>query len=246
VSRFGRPTDRRQHSSSFSRGNDRSKRSLALGIVELKFADGEWFSLRQVKPYVPGAKCCDIPCQLGDRDTKEFGGLVTQKEYENYYLRAEFKWGEKTYAPRDGKARDSGIQYNITGPLKVWPRMMEFQINEGGTGDMWVVGGTGVTVDGKVYESTSSGPGAYIRIPHIGRGPLVNVTGHRDPVNDLERLHGKWNVLELIVDHDRIIYFVNGKLSIVGTNANTTKGKILFQCEGSEVYFRKMKIAMLK
>jgi hypothetical protein len=177
---------------------------------------------------------------------EEFGGLVTQKEYENYYLRAEFKWGEKTYAPRDGKARDSGIQYNITGPLKVWPRMMEFQINEGGTGDMWVVGGTGVTVDGKVYESTSSGPRAYIRIPHIGRGPLVNVTGHRDPVNDLERLHGKWNVLELIVDHDRIIYFVNGKLSIVGTNANTTKGKILFQCEGSEVYFRKMKIAMLK
>lgn len=177
---------------------------------------------------------------------QEFGGLVTRKEYENYYLRAEFKWGEKTYPPRDGKARDSGIQYNITGPLKVWPRMMEFQINEGGTGDMWVVGGTGATVAGKVYESTTSGPGAYIRIPHIGRGPLVNVTGYRDPVNDLERPHGKWNLLELVVDHDRILYFVNGKLALLGTNANTTKGKILFQCEGSEVYFRNMKIAMLK
>ena len=35
---------------------------------------------------------------------QEFGGLVTQKEYGNYYLRAEFKWGEKTYPPRDGKA----------------------------------------------------------------------------------------------------------------------------------------------
>jgi hypothetical protein len=177
---------------------------------------------------------------------QEFGGLVTRKEYENYYLRAEFKWGEKTYPPRDGKARDSGIQYNITGPLKVWPRMMEFQINEGGTGDMWVVGGTGATVAGKVYESTTSGPGAYIRIPHIGRGQLVNVTGYRDPVNDLERPHGKWNLLELVVDHDRILYFVNRKLALLGTNANTTKGKILFQCEGSEVYFRNMKIAMLK
>jgi hypothetical protein len=177
---------------------------------------------------------------------QEFGGLVTQKEYANYYLRAEFKWGEKTYPPREGKARDSGIQYNITGPLKVWPRMMEFQINEGGTGDMWVVGGTGATVDGEVYESKSSGPGAYIRIPHIGRGPLVNVTGHRDPENDLERHHGKWNVLELVVDHDRIIYFVNGKLAIQASNANTTQGKILFQCEGSEVFFRHMKIAMLK
>src|SRR5436190_534299 len=49
---------------------------------------------------------------------QEFGGLVTQKEYRNFYLRAEFKWGEKTYEPRLGKARDSGIQYNITGPLK--------------------------------------------------------------------------------------------------------------------------------
>ena len=177
---------------------------------------------------------------------EEFGGLVTQKEYENYYLRAEFKWGEKTYPPRLNTARDSGIQYNISGPLKVWPRMMEFQINEGGTGDMWVVGGTAATVEGKVYESTSSGPGAYIRIPHTGRGPLVNVTGHRDPVNDLEKPHGQWNVLELVVDHDRIMYFVNGKLAILGTHTNTTQGKILFQCEGAEVYFRNMKIAMLK
>jgi hypothetical protein len=177
---------------------------------------------------------------------KEFGGLVTQKEYGNYYLRAEFKWGETTYEPRVSTARDSGIQFNITGPLRVWPRMMEFQINEGGTGDMWVVGGTGATVDGKVYESTSSGPGAYIRIPHIGRGPLVNVTGHHDPVNDLEKPHGRWNVLELVVDHDRIMYFVNGKLAILGTNVNTTQGKILFQCEGAEVYFRNVKIAMLK
>lgn len=177
---------------------------------------------------------------------QEFGGLVTQKEYGNYYLHAEFKWGEKTYPPRDGKARDSGIQFNITGPLKVWPRMMEFQINEGGTGDMWVVGGAGVTVGGKAYQSTSSGTDSYLRIAHIGRGPLVNVAGYRDPVADLEKPHGQWNVLELVVDHDRIIYFVNGKLAIMANNANTTQGKILFQCEGSEVYFRKMKIAMLK
>ena len=73
---------------------------------------------------------------------EEFGGLVTRKDYENYYLRAEFRWGDKMYAPRLGKTRDSGIQYNITGPLKVWSKLMEFQINEGGTGDMWVISGT--------------------------------------------------------------------------------------------------------
>ena len=178
---------------------------------------------------------------------QEFGGLVTQREFGNYYLRAEFKWGEKTYPPRLGKARDSGIQYNITGPLKVWSRMMEFQINEGGTGDIWVVSGTGMTVGGKIYQSTASpGPDQYIRIPHMGRGPLVNVTGYRDPVDDLEKPHGQWNVLELVVDHDRVLYFVNGKLANAGTSAHPNQGKILFQCEGSEVFFRKMKIASLK
>jgi hypothetical protein len=53
------------------------------------------------------------------------------------------------------------IQYNITGPLKVSPRMMGFHINEGGTGDMWVVGDTGAKVNRKVYESTSSEPSSY-------------------------------------------------------------------------------------
>lgn len=178
---------------------------------------------------------------------EEFGGLVTQKAYENYYLRAEFKWGEKMYPPRLGKSRDSGIQYNLTGPLKVWARMMEFQINEGGTGDMWVINGTGATVDGQTYLSTvEPGPKQYIRIPHIGRGPLVNVTGYRDSVDDLENPHGEWNVLELVVDHGRILYFVNGKSALVATQANTTHGKILFQCEGAEVYFRNMQLAHLK
>jgi hypothetical protein len=151
------------------------------------------------------------------------------------------------YPPRLGKSRDSGIQYNLTGPLKVWARMMEFQINEGGTGDIWVINGTGMTVNGKVFQSTDSpGPQQYIRIPHIGRGPLVNVTGYRDPVDDLEKPHGKWNLLELVVDHDRVLYFVNGKLANMGTNANPAHGKILFQCEGAEVFFRKMQIANLK
>jgi hypothetical protein len=178
---------------------------------------------------------------------EEFGGLVTRKEYQNYYLRAEFKWGDKLYPPRVGKARDSGIQYNLTGPLKVWSRMMEFQINEGGTGDMWVINGTGATVNGQDYQSTSeAGPKQYVRIPHIGRGPLVNATGYRDPIDDLEKPHGEWNTLELVVAHDRILYFVNGQLALSAMNANTSRGKILFQCEGAEVYFRNMDIARLK
>ncbi len=65
-------------------------------------------------------------------------------------------------------------------------------------------------------------------------------------MDDLEKPHGQWNLLELVVDHDRVLYFVNGKLANVGTSANPVQGKILFQCEGAEVFFCKMKIAKLK
>ena len=68
----------------------------------------------------------------------DYGGLVTKRDYKNYYLRAEFKWGRP---PSHGKARDSGLQYHISGPLAPWPTMLEFQINEGGTGDIWVIKG---------------------------------------------------------------------------------------------------------
>src|SRR5262244_348010 len=67
---------------------------------------------------------------------KKFGYFITKKEYSNYYLRAEFKWGEGTYAPKLGKARDSGILYHVVGEQKVWPRSIELQIQEGGTGDI--------------------------------------------------------------------------------------------------------------
>src|SRR5258708_5803954 len=47
----------------------------------------------------------------------EFGYFCTEKEYENYYLHVVFKWGEQTHAPRDGKARDSGVLYHVNGVL---------------------------------------------------------------------------------------------------------------------------------
>ena len=55
----------------------------------------------------------------------EYGYIVTKQEYENYYLRAEFKWGEKTWPPRVNAPLDSGICYHAVGPLAadpVYPR----------------------------------------------------------------------------------------------------------------------------
>lgn len=180
----------------------------------------------------------------------DFGGIVTQKEYENYYLRAEFKWGDKTWQDRIGKARDCGILYNITGPLLappsgVWPRSFEFQIVEGGTGDIWLIKGASLKVKGQEVASSETGK-QYMKSARFGEGPWQNVTGYRDPVGEVENPHGEWNLLELIVDHDHVKYWVNGKLVNEATNLNATKGKILFQTEGAETFYRNLQIAPLK
>lgn len=182
----------------------------------------------------------------------DFGGIVTRKEYENYYLRAEFKWGEKTYLDRVGKARDCGILYNVTGPLLappkgVWPRSFEFQIVEGGTGDIWLVKGASLKVKGQLIASDERADlNQYVKSPRFGEGPWQNVTGYRDPVGEVEKPHGQWNLLELVVDHDHVKYFVNGNLVNEATDLNATKGKILFQTEGAETYYRNLEIAPLR
>ncbi len=182
----------------------------------------------------------------------DFGGIVTQEEHENYYLRAQFKWGEKTWQDRVGKARDCGILYNITGPLQtdtkgVWPRAFEFQIIEGGTGDIWVVKGASLKVKGQLVSSEGvEGGHEYVKSRRFGGGPWQNVTGFRDPAGEVEKPHGQWNQLELVVDHDHVTYFVNGNLVNEATDLNAAKGKILFQTEGAETYYRKIEIAPLK
>lgn len=174
----------------------------------------------------------------------EFGYLITKQEYRNYYLRAEFKWGEGTFAPRAGQARDSGILYNIQGDQKVWPRSVEFQINEGCTGDFWMTDGAALT--GRDGKRVTGPAGSALKIDRFGKGPWKNVAGYRDPNGEIEKPRGEWNVVELVNRDGHVWQYVNGKLMNEGTDAFPSSGKILFQSEGAEVYFRNMKLYPLK
>ena len=174
----------------------------------------------------------------------EMGYVVTKQSFHRFYLRAEFKWGEGTFAERAGQARDSGILYNIQGEQKVWPRSIEFQIKEGETGDFWMTDGAALTgADGK---RVTGPPGAALNIGHIGKGPQKNVPGFRNSSGELEKPHGEWNTLEVVVDDKVIHQYVNGTLANVGRDPFPTEGKILFQSEGAEVFFRNIQIAPLK
>jgi hypothetical protein len=175
---------------------------------------------------------------------KEFGYLITKNTYQNFYLRAEFKWGEGTYGSREGKARDSGILYNVQGEQKVWPQSIEFQIMEGGTGDFWMTDGAALT--GKDGVRVTGPAGKAMKIDRFGKGPSENVVGFRDPVGEVEKPHGEWNVLELVTQGNDVKQYVNGKLVNEGTDPSPASGKILFQSEGAEVYFRDIKLYPLK
>ena len=174
----------------------------------------------------------------------EMGYFITKREYKNYYLRAEFKWGEGTFAPRAGQARDSGILYNIQGPDKVWPRSVEFQINEGCTGDFWMTDGAALT--GKDGVRVTGPDGKAAKIDRFNKGVWKNVAGYRDPTNELENAHGEWNVVELVNREGHVWQYVNGKLANEGINAFPISGKVLFQSEGAEVYFRNINLYPLK
>jgi hypothetical protein len=174
----------------------------------------------------------------------EMGYFITKKEFKNYYLRAEFKWGEGTFGTRAGQARDSGILYNIQGPNKVWPRSVEFQINEGCTGDFWLTDGAAIT--GKDGVRVTGPEGKASKIDRFNKGVFKNVTGYRDPTNELEKPHGEWNVVELVNRDGHVWQYVNGKLANEGIDAFPSDGKILFQSEGAEIYFRDIKLYPLK
>jgi len=168
----------------------------------------------------------------------EFGYFATEAEYENYRLSVEFKWGEKTHSPRAGLARDSGILFHFVGPDKIWPKSIEFQIIEGGTGDVILVDGGELTVGG--VRRTEG------RFDRLGKGPWQDVAGYRDPVGEVERPRGEWNLLELAADGDTVKYYVNGKLVNEGTGASPRRGKILFQSEGAELFYRHIRLTPLR
>lgn len=193
---------------------------------------------------------------------EEYGCITSNEEYSNYKLTVEFKWGEKTFAPRVDRARDGGILLHSIGAdggySGTWMYSIECQIIEGGTGDFLVVG------DGsKKFSLTSNvapkqkGKGnVYLaggqpltinggRIDWFARDPeWKDVLGFRGK-NDIEKPVGKWNKVECVVIGDKVSAYLNGVLVNEAYQVTPTKGKIQIQSEGAEMFVRKVEIVPL-
>jgi hypothetical protein len=194
---------------------------------------------------------------------EEYGSIVTNEEYENYKLTVEFKWGDKTYAPRADRARDNGVLLHSTGPdggyHGIWMYSIECQVIEGGTGDFLVVGDGSdkyaltATVapkkegGGNVYQ-----PGGTPLTIHSGRIDWYDrdpgwkdVKGFRGG-KDIEKPLGEWNTMECIAEGDNVSIFLNGKLVNQASQVKPSRGRIQIQSEGAEMYVRKVVLAPLK
>ncbi len=188
---------------------------------------------------------------------KEWGCITTEKEYDNYLLIAEYKWGENTYEPRKDNARDGGILVHSVGSdgdySNTWMYSIECQIIEGGTGDFLVVGDktenysiTSPVAPEMQGSSHLYQPGGELvtknsgRVNWFGRDPnWQDIKGFRGP-NDIEKPVGEWNKMECIVKGDTIIQKLNGVVVNEAYDVRPLKGRIQIQTEGAEMFFRKI------
>jgi len=181
-----------------------------------------------------------------------YGALTTRAEYENYHLRFEFKWGEKKWPPREQTLRDSGCCYHGVGPhgasYGFWMQSFEFQVQEGDCGDFYSL--AGVIVDAAGVPVTPGDPKTELTY----RKGAARIAGHTRRIiksGGSEKPHGQWNTLELYCLGQTSIHVVNGMPNMMLTglrrrvddrDVSLTKGRIQFQSEGAEVFYRNIAI----
>ena len=188
------------------------------------------------------------------------GGLITKQEYENYHLRAEYKWGEKKHLPRPlTRPRDSGILFHLTGTNEdaYWSAFMmglEYQVSEATTADLLFMGNKNSTlipvVDGRAFENSEGNRWdvnpPFKRVGGVGSDPKFRRS------ENYESPHTDWTTVEIYTIGSSGVYLVNGRVVNAFRSAgipqpnNTikplTRGKIQIQSEGAEIYYRNISI----
>lgn len=189
-----------------------------------------------------------------------WGGIFTKREFENYHLQLQFKWGEKKWYPRGGPSdkRDSGLLYHGIGTHGendlFWLKSQEFQIQEGDCGDFWGVAGTIIDVRAQMAKDST-----YYYNP---KAELLTFKEHgqhgrnckKQP--DAEKPSGEWNTLDLYCFEGKSVHMVNGTVTMIlhnsrhvgedGEEIPLRKGKIELQSESAEVFYKDIKIRPIK
>ena len=201
---------------------------------------------------------------------QHWGGIITKSAYRDYKLVAEFRWGLLTWGQRKDRARDSGILLHCQGTPGKLPEGFQRALDafhrisddRRRSRDIILVGGyadngellrpvlkakTRKDRDGETVFDANGQPNTYStsRINWWGRSEdWVDKLGVPGPA-DVEHPGGEWNHLEAIVENGNLTYYVNGRLVNQGFEGSLSEGRLLFQSEGAEVYFRRIELQPL-
>jgi len=202
---------------------------------------------------------------------EDWGGLVTPEQYSRYKLVVEYRWGNVTSGKRMNMARNSGVLLHCQGEdgnfepgfESPWCASVEYDIMEGRTGVAVLVPGyraRGSTERVVPRATMCAKPDSFYWDPQgsprefkAGQKPFhwfaedpgwKDVLGFRGK-NDLEKPLGEWNLAEAIVDEGTLIYFLNGVKTMELSHCTLTFGRLLFQSEGAEIYFRRIELQPL-
>jgi len=196
------------------------------------------------------------------------GYICTKQHYQDYHLVVEYRWGDRTWLERKTLTKDTGLIVHCDKPdgncWGVFMAGIEAQIQEGSTGDIWIVPGERadgsvipVSLTAEVVERNGEAvwqKGAeqktyadkLQRINWFGRDPdWEDLTGFRGK-QDIESPGQEWTRLDVICDGGHISYRVNGVQANEIFGAVPSSGKILLQCEAAEVYVRRFELHPLK
>lgn len=190
-----------------------------------------------------------------------WGALTHRADLRDYHLRLQFKWGERTWAPREKQPRNNGLLYHTHGkPGEVygtWQPSLEFEIMKGSVGMFLPVGPALRARTNVAFDPALTWP--HLRYRTEGR-EVETVNGSPtwaiEAASDAERPVGEWSTLDLYVVGDRAIHVVNGvpvaevrDLAVIasdGSRQPLTHGKIQLQSEGAETWFRAITVTPIR
>ncbi len=192
-----------------------------------------------------------------DGSTVVMGYIGTEKEYSNYHFRFEYRWRTKKFQPRYALKRDAGVYYHITGPDAVWPRSLQFQVEQTNVGDLIAL--YGMQLDTWIDPKTRDAKNPTFLDPDQGGEPRVlggkGIAYQSHLAGDWE-LEG-WNTGEIIAKGDTVVHVLNGRVVNRGKNVRfvdpdkpgpaqtLAKGRIALEIEAAEMDFRKVEIRSL-
>jgi hypothetical protein len=197
-----------------------------------------------------------------------YGYAATAKEYRDYHLVVDYKWGRRTDGGRS--VRNSGVLLHATGPdggaNGTWMSCIECQLAQGCVGDLIVIRGRdakGEVVPVQLTAATELSPdqkrhrwkkGGVVKTFPPTRGQLwwarhdwdfqeLLDTRGRD---DVESPVGAWTKVECVCRGRGITVLVNGTTVNECYDVSPAAGKILLQCEGFELFVRKFELHPLR